>query len=414
MCIRDRDYGGDPTGRTDSTTAMLAAVAAVLQHDVGRMADNITNLGGATLDLRGGEYLISSPVIIPKLTGNVRVRGGSLKASSSFPASRFLIEVGEEGCNAKVPQGVCNEFVGFDNLLLDASHTAAGGIQVANTMGTTVGPSAFFTGFVQAGVRVLQGHETLVYDSWFAEEYWSEHHPNSESVGIDLNGQDNYISNTIVFDYTKLGVRVNGAASLLEGVHTWNGGGVGILINGSYAIQDRLLSCYLDYNTLTIVDPTQTTVENTFFLDTQAVLLQHNKPTIQSVVFRDNVYSFGKAAINQSIVVEGQFATCSNVIVTDEVSARACTTSDHWQCGIKQTRAQQSVRVSNATQVTLDFGAQLLFAHIDHLQYSVSVARGCNIEDQGHVAYEPEGTQVTVTFKSPTSGTVHMDVSQCG
>lgn len=48
--------------------------------------------------------------------------------------------------------------------------------------------------------------------------------------------------------------------SLIAGVHTWNGGGVGIAVN-SY--QTRLAACYLDYNTLVIQDPEQTVVENT-------------------------------------------------------------------------------------------------------------------------------------------------------
>ena len=30
--------------------------------------------------------------------------------------------------------------------------------------------------------------------------------------------QDNYVTNVIVFDYTKLGVLLNGAASILSGV----------------------------------------------------------------------------------------------------------------------------------------------------------------------------------------------------
>ena len=52
---------------------------------------------------------------------------------------------------------------------------------------------------------------------------------NARSIAVELNGQDNFVSNVIVFDYAKMGVLVNGAASILTGVHTWNGGGVGTL-----------------------------------------------------------------------------------------------------------------------------------------------------------------------------------------
>lgn len=244
------DFGADPTGETDSTNAFEAAMAALTNTSSRAsvpMASGIANLGGATLDLGGGEYLIGKPLIIPAFVGNVRIRGGTLRATASFPPARFLIEVGDTMCKAKDGQGVCNEFVAVEDIFLDGSHVAAGGVLVALTMGTTIGPSAFVTGFTQAGIRVEQGHETIVLDAWIAEYFWSEKHPGSEacnhssgqpgSIGVHLVGEDNYVENTIVFDFTCLGVLVDGAATLLNGVHSWNGGGVAILINGSYDIQ---------------------------------------------------------------------------------------------------------------------------------------------------------------------------------
>ena len=127
-----------------------------------------------TLELGGGEYLISRPLAFPDFLGNYRVRGGTLRASASFPGDRFLIEVGSTGCVPKDHQNVCSEFIGMDNLFLDGSHVAAGCVQVSMTMGTTIGPSAFCTGFVQSGIRVNQGHETMILDSWLAAFYWSE------------------------------------------------------------------------------------------------------------------------------------------------------------------------------------------------------------------------------------------------
>lgn len=159
------DFGADPTGQTDSTAAFAAAMAAVV-NVTGRaarpMASGIVNLGGATLDLGGGQYLIGAPLVIPPFTGNVRIRGGTLRASASFPGARFLIEVGDSACTPKGSQGVCNEFVAVEDMFLDGGHVAAGGIAVYKTMGTTVGPSAFITGFNVAGVLVEAGHETMV------------------------------------------------------------------------------------------------------------------------------------------------------------------------------------------------------------------------------------------------------------
>jgi hypothetical protein len=315
--------------------------------------------------------------------------------------------------------------VGFDNLFLDAGHRG-GGILVQSTMGTTIGPSCFFTGFSTAGVRVMQGHETLVSSSWFAEYYWSDHRKgggNSSSVGVDIHGQDNYVTDVIVFDYTHLGVSVDGAASLLQGVHTWNGGGVGIRINGSYAIQDRLLGCYLDYNTLEVVDPTQTTVEDTFFLDTNAVLVQSKRTAMQSVVFRENVYAFGQArarGVNQSIVLQGAWKSCGGVTVEDELPERLCTMSDGWACGIRQTVARRSVTVpKNSDWAILEFDKQLLLPFIDYVQGSMSVPAGSGQLPGGVGSQLPvfqiNGTRVVVRLAgSKWTETVHVEVRQCG
>ena len=226
---------------------MAALLNATAPPDLPGMASGIGNAGGAMLDLAGGVYLISSPIKVPIFLGNVRIGGsGTLRASPTFPADRYLIEVGSAtDCKPKDNQKVCNEFIAVEDLFLDAAHVAAGGVHVSMTMGTTV-TNSFITGFREAGVLVDQGHETVVHDCWLAEYYWSESHAKTTcdgagaggSVGVLLNGEDNTVSDTIVFDFTCLGVRLNGAASLIHGVHSWNGGGVAISVNGSYDIQD--------------------------------------------------------------------------------------------------------------------------------------------------------------------------------
>jgi hypothetical protein len=250
------DFGGDPTGRADSTPA-FQALCAQLFNATSRadkhMASKIVDFGGATLDLAGGEYLISAPVVVPLLVGNVRITGGTLRASPNFPSDRYLLEIGSADCVPADAQNVCNEYIVVHDIMLDAAHVAAGGVVVYSTMGTTIGPSAFFIGFNQAGVRVEGGHETIVSDAWLAEYYWSDHDKvnssshcsgggsGNNSVGVSFNGEDNYMSNVIIFDFTCIGVLVNGAATTLDGVHSWNGGGIAILVNGSYDIQDRIV-----------------------------------------------------------------------------------------------------------------------------------------------------------------------------
>lgn len=68
-------YGADPTGKTDSTDALLEAMSAAFDGPTeGFLMEGITNLGGARIDLQGGLYLISRPLHFPATgAGNLLV-----------------------------------------------------------------------------------------------------------------------------------------------------------------------------------------------------------------------------------------------------------------------------------------------------------------------------------------------------
>lgn len=68
-------YGGDPTGKTDSTAALLGALSAALQGPSdGSLMEGLTNLGGVQVNLDGGNYLISQPLRLPSAgVGNLLV-----------------------------------------------------------------------------------------------------------------------------------------------------------------------------------------------------------------------------------------------------------------------------------------------------------------------------------------------------
>lgn len=79
---------------------------------------------------------------------------------------------------------------------------------------------------------------------------------------------------SIIWQYTNVGVEINGAANLLQGVHAWGSGSArftyltGIKVN---AYQNRLLGCYLDLNHLDLMGssgPQSITVVDSFFLGT--------------------------------------------------------------------------------------------------------------------------------------------------
>jgi hypothetical protein len=100
--------------------------------------------------------------------GNLQIVRGTLRASTSFPIDRWLVEIGSSDCTPHLPsgavdvQGSCGQFVNLNQMMFDASHVAAGGVRVSKTMGTTIGPAVFFTGFTTAGVQINGGHECMI------------------------------------------------------------------------------------------------------------------------------------------------------------------------------------------------------------------------------------------------------------
>ena len=68
-------YGADPTGTKDSTEALLRAISDAVQGpSEGSLIEGIKNLGGAQINLEGGNYLISQPLRLPATgLGNLMV-----------------------------------------------------------------------------------------------------------------------------------------------------------------------------------------------------------------------------------------------------------------------------------------------------------------------------------------------------
>jgi hypothetical protein len=234
--VRPTDFGADPTGKTDSTAAFLQAVAAVLAHNTSGhvLSAGIADLGGVTLDLSGGDYLVSSPLVIPAGYGNFRIIDGSIRASSTFPPARYLIEIGGACSNG---QGSCNADAGLQGLLLDGSHIAAGCVSISATMGANLGPQNYFIGFTTAGIALNGGHESMIHETWLAAYPWdSPEKEHNSAVGIGMYGNDHFLEDVIIFS-ALIGLQVSGAANLISGTHCWNdatgNGGIGILNQGS-------------------------------------------------------------------------------------------------------------------------------------------------------------------------------------
>ena len=176
-------YGADPLGQQDSSPAFALCVEACLNYSsaidsLGHFPGDVSfgngkyirNAGGCQIDLGGGEYKLSQPIVIPEYVGNMALGHGSLVADDTpgvFPADSFLITVGVAG-SCKVPQGSCGLDFAFPELFLDGRHVASG-ISISNVMGTTIGPSSYFLNFSSYGIQINQGHEVLVDRCWLGE-----------------------------------------------------------------------------------------------------------------------------------------------------------------------------------------------------------------------------------------------------
>eukprot|EP01084_Bolivina_argentea_P180127 311196_1 len=80
------EFGGDWKGINDSTHAFQNAIALAVTY--GSANHNMTGLikdcGGVTIDLQGGDYLISNTLQIPQLYGNIRIIDGTIRAAKNL------------------------------------------------------------------------------------------------------------------------------------------------------------------------------------------------------------------------------------------------------------------------------------------------------------------------------------------
>lgn len=229
--------GADPTGRTDSWSALNACIDHCLNQS--KISPNgffpgqdstpsfgpIRDMGGCDIDLEGGEYLISRPLILPEFNANMQFGHGSLVASKSFvadpEAGAFLFVIGKHG-SCHIPQGSCNIDINFPELFLDGARVASG-MQINNVMGVTIGPGGYFLNFTEYGLQINAGHEVMMDRCWLGETNFDfdheQHGVKPNATAIQINGNDHYILNTIVFS-SKIGLEVNGAADYVTGVRT--------------------------------------------------------------------------------------------------------------------------------------------------------------------------------------------------
>ena len=263
--ITPTSFGGDPTGVKDSYHALNECILRCLNQS--KLSPNgnfpgdtsfgngksVRDMGGCSIDLQGGEYRISQSLILPEYNANMQFGHGSLVAADDFQGDFLFIVGSNEKGSCNVPQGSCNIDINFPELFLDGRHVTSG-MQINNVMGVTIGPGGYFLNFTQFGLQINAGHEVMTDRVWLGETNFDFDHekfnrkPNA--TAIQINGNDHYILNTIVFS-SKIGLEVNGAADYVTGVHVWFPDNHAVAFPDTMAFHvtsggNRFSGCYID------------------------------------------------------------------------------------------------------------------------------------------------------------------------
>jgi hypothetical protein len=368
--IVPKAYGADPTGASDSSDAFDKAIAAMLAIGKRETLEDQTDLGGAVLDLSGGIYNLSRPIVFPHGYANFRVQRGTLMAGPSFPAAKYILQIGDDEACKHTTGGKskknCMSNVGVQQVSLAGMGRAFGGLMVQNTMDANVGPAVMVTGFSGVGINLAGTGAGFIHECWLGQFEPGDKTPRSDATatGILLAGaqHDAMVSDVIVFS-GKVGVNTTNGANRIQGVHTWNlagqSGGYGIVLwKGSGRVQQS----YLDYAPLVIrgSNAQPCMVEGNLFLGSSTIVLtaSEKSSTLRLLTVTGNVFHTWNSA-NTTLVLdetEGKFTSViDTVIENNEVGVSVA------KVGKVGTRATVTAPVGTNSTVRISFEGALLF-----------------------------------------------------
>ncbi|KAF4398282.1 hypothetical protein G4B88_007561 [Cannabis sativa] len=471
-------YGADPTGVEDSTKAIMKAVEDAFHvHNNGlELLPGINDLGGVVIDFQGGNYKISQPIRFPSGGGNVvatpaaaadqeardtkcelvretgwmrwgvvestralwfsstgrsikedrgaacfaranlkRVKGGTLRASHTFPGNRYLIELWSPSSvpiDTDSPHdfsgdsvGIFYEDITFRDILFDSSYRG-GGIFIIDSVRIRIN-NCFFLHFSTKGILVQKGHETFI-SNCFLGQYSTIGGDKGEKyftgVGIDIESNDNAITDVAIFS-AEVGIILRGQANMVTGVHCYNKatgfGGIGILVKVAWISQTRIDNCYMDYTSIVIEDPVQVHVTNGFFLGDGNIVLKAVKGHIHGVNIVNNMFNGNPQYHTPIVRVDGSFWSIEQVVIERNNAVGM---------DLKSTVGTAVIK-GNGTMWVADFSPILLFPdRIRHIQYSLFIDGLPKFTS--HAITNVSNNVVLVETDKIVSGKVFMTVQQ--
>ncbi|XVE48449.1 hypothetical protein DITRI_Ditri01bG0003200 [Diplodiscus trichospermus] len=378
-------YGADPTGVQESADAILQALNDAFQVQSSlQMLPGVNDLGGVVIDLLGGSYKISKPIRFPASGGgNVVVKGGSLRASDTFPGDRHLVELWSPNSQvrkekASVPTagfsdakdqnvGIYYEDITFRDILFDSSYRG-GGIFIIDSARIRIN-NCFFLHFLTEGILVEKGHETFISSCFLGQHSTVGGDKGERSFtgnAIQLSSNDNAITDVAIFS-AAIGVLLLGQANIVTGVHCYNKatgfGGVGILVKSAASLT-RIDSCYLDFTAIVMEDPVQVHVTNGFFLGDTNVVLKSIEGQISGLNVVNNMFNGNARNMVPIIQLDGKFSRIDQVVIHQN-NVNGMT--------LKSTVGKMIV-AGNGTKWVADFSSLLVFPdRINHFQYSFHI-----------------------------------------
>ncbi|KAH7405220.1 hypothetical protein KP509_15G061400 [Ceratopteris richardii] len=420
--------GADPNGGSDSTAELQLTINQafeVASTDV--LMEGVVDLGGVEVHLGGGQYVISKPLTIPDIGGgNVVIHGGTVRASNSFPADGFLLEMAtttlrEEWTrvNGRLTESLAQpiyENVHLHDLLLDANYTG-GGILLLNPLRVTIS-NCYITHFSTIGISVQGGHETLIHSSFLGQHITSGADPLEHTfsgTAILLSGNDNSVTDVVIFS-AQTAIEVDGQANIITNAHCYNKasglGGIGIVIRKG-ATLTRILGCYLDFTGIVLEETAEIIISNSFFLGDAYVLLKaigDSPATVTGLNIAENIFHGNNNGV-PIVQLQGNFSDIRQTCI-DNNSATGMVN----RC----TRARATV-TGYGSEWTVDFSQRLLFpssiAHVHYSFYALPGREDVTHNSSGkffplHALHSVTSTSIKVTSDTPINATVSIYVDQ--
>jgi hypothetical protein len=387
-------FGAKGDGTTDDAVALQAIVTAAFTPGVEQ-----------EITLAGGTFLTNTPISYPA-GGYVNLISGTIKAGSSFPLGRHVVEATNQS------GGLVHHDLRFRDVTFDGSHRG-GGLHLDNYIRVVVDSCNAFH-FPTSGFwlsKTIDSHECMFVKCYSFEYLYNESGyltPTPTSVGFQIDSFDNHLIGVVSY-YTGIGITVNGQYNLIHQAHV--GGATWAIRITQLAAFTSIVQPYIDSAAVSWENPWNSEIVDGKFLHNTA------DATFSFIVLKPlgaNLALSGLKVTNCSFHNSGAALVDS---ITTDTSGGGFNNGQIINChmygnsfaNVKQkgTRVRKSLFQTAATVWTFNFDNDLAFGVVQWLQDSYYDATGgAPVSRVTNIS----GNTVTVTNSVAGNGTVFIEV----